>query len=118
MQLTTSRLGKWKVLTPKVDRLDAPIAEDFKAMLLSAIADGTKSLILELQDVHFMDSAGLGALVYTRQRMGSGATLSLVGAQPEVATLLHLTHLDRVFLVGDDAQTILDRDLNPNEVTA
>lgn len=118
MELTTSRLGKWKVLTPKVERLDALNAEDFKSMLLSALVDGTRNLMIQLQNVHFMDSSGLGALVFAKQRMGAGARLCLTGARLEVATILRLTHLDKVFLISDTPQSMFDRDRDPMEVTA
>jgi len=106
MELTTSRIGPWKVLTPKVERLDASVAEDFKAMLLSALADGTRNLVVHLGNVRFMDSSGLGSLVYVRQRMEAGGRLCLAEPQLEVATILRLTHLDKVFLVCEKVSSL------------
>ena len=118
MEISTRRLGKWKVLTPRDRRLDALVAQDFKTVLLSAIADGCRDLVVELSSVEFMDSAGLGALVFCRQRMGLGGRICLAGAQLEVATLLRLTHIDKVFPLCEKPECVLDKDFEPTGVTA
>jgi anti-sigma B factor antagonist len=109
MKLTTRKLGDWKILTPGEARLDAYISEGFKKALSEAIADGTKSLILDLSDVEFMDSSGLGALVFCRQRLPEGGQIVIAGAQQEVVTLMRLTHLDKVFLLTEAPEDVLEQ---------
>lgn len=118
MELSTRRLGPWKILTPKDKRLDALVAQDFKSILISAIADGCQNIVVDLSFVEFMDSAGLGALVFCRQRIGQGGRICLAGAQLEVATLLRLTHIDKVFKLCEKPEEALDRPVQKKEVIA
>ena len=109
MDLKTRKLGDWKVLTPGETRLDAYVAEGFKKALAEAISDGTKCLIMDLSGVEFMDSSGLGALVYCRQRIAEGGQIVIAGAQQEVATIMRLTRLDKVFLLVDAPEDVLEK---------
>lgn len=106
MELRERKLGQWKVITPLEKRLDAYVSEGFKKGLLAAIADGTKNILMDLSSVTFVDSSGLGALVFCRQRVGQDGQVMISGAQPEVATLIRLTHLDKVFPLIDHPEDV------------
>ena len=63
---------------------------------LFALADGGQTLIVDLNRVTFIDSAGLGALVGTARRANAhGGSLYTVCARPETRKLLWLTGVDR-----------------------
>jgi anti-sigma B factor antagonist len=61
----------------------------------AAIADGVTRLVFDLTGVDYLDSAGLGMIVYTygavREKKG---VLRLCGVAPRVASLLKLTNTD------------------------
>ncbi len=107
MNLQSHMLNEWKVLVPDEPRLDAYVAEEFKKRLLEAIEDGTRHLVLDLSGVEFMDSSGLGAIVYCLQRMAENGSLAIAGAQEPVALMLRLTHMDKVFVVVDEPENVL-----------
>jgi anti-anti-sigma factor len=54
--------------------------------------DDVRSLVLDLEDVHFMDSAALGLLLATHERLG-GSGIRLVVANPSrgVRRILEVT---------------------------
>ncbi|MBE1557413.1 STAS domain-containing protein [Nonomuraea africana] len=55
-------------------------------------------VVVDLSELSFCDSSGLGALIGIRKRMmAAGRPLALVGVQGMVARILHRTGLDRVF---------------------
>jgi anti-sigma B factor antagonist len=54
-------------------------------------------LLLDLSEVEFLDSSGLGAVVAARKLLGKQYRLALAGLQPAVEKVLRLTHMDRVF---------------------
>jgi len=58
----------------------------------------TKTIVLDLSNVTYMDSSGLGALVgiWVSARK-DGCELKLVSISQRVKELLHLTSLDKVF---------------------
>ena len=67
------------------------------------ISKGQKSILLDLGDVNYIDSSGLGELVsaYTTAR-NQGATLKLLKLTKKVHDLLKLTKLYTVFDISDD----------------
>lgn len=79
-------------------RMDAHNAEDVKTRLLGLIeADGV-DLVVDLRDVHFIDSSGLGVLLsaYKKAKLKNGR-LTLTGLQPQVQSTFDMTRLNRVF---------------------
>jgi anti-sigma B factor antagonist len=63
---------------------------------LSALADSGETLIVDLNRVTFIDSAGLGALVGAARRAAEhGGSLHAVCARPQARRLLWLTGVDR-----------------------
>ena len=67
------------------------------------ISKGQKGILLDLGDVNYIDSSGLGELVsaYTTAR-NQGATLKLLKLTKKVHDLLQLTKLYTVFDIYDD----------------
>lgn len=65
----------------------------------------TAPTVLDLRDLEFVDSAGLGFLIQIRARVRrAGFALSLSGAGGAVAKVLSMTRLDK-FLSEDPAMT-------------
>lgn len=63
---------------------------------LYELADDGGTLIVDLNQVAFIDSAGLGALVGTARRAaGHGGSLLAVCAQPQPRRLLWMTGVDK-----------------------
>lgn len=59
---------------------------------------GTNQVVLDLGDLSFMDSTGLGVLVAGLKRLKSrGGEFVLVGMQDPVKKVLQVTGLDKVF---------------------
>jgi anti-sigma B factor antagonist len=88
------------IVRPTTDRLDIEVAAEFRGMLLSLIEQGNRHLIVDLKDVTFIDSSGLGALVSALKTLkrGSGSgDVRLARVQPPVVSLLEIIRLNRVF---------------------
>ena len=63
---------------------------------LFELADNGGTLIVDLNQVTFIDSAGLGALVGTARRAAAhGGSLHAICAQPQPRKLLWMTGVDR-----------------------
>ena len=63
---------------------------------LSELTDGGQTLIVDLNRVTFIDSAGLGTLVSAARRAAAhGSSLHAVCARPQTRKLLWLTGVDR-----------------------
>jgi anti-sigma B factor antagonist len=83
------------------------------------IAKGRKQILLNLADVDYIDSAGLGALVsaFTSVR-NEGGELKLVYLTKKVEDLLQMTRLYTVFEVFDDETAALNSFNNSTASTA
>ena len=80
------------------DRLNATIAQEIKEQLTEALRQGEYDLTLDLGNIRFIDSTGIGVLISalktSRQNEGS---FKLKSVQKEVMSLLALMKLDKVF---------------------
>ena len=86
------------VLFIKEDRLDANNSEELKAKLRHLFDSGTKDLVLDLKEILFIDSSGLGVLVSGYKNAStSHGTLKLSNLQSQVKSMFELTRLHRVF---------------------
>lgn len=85
------------------DRLDASVAADFENELLLQIENGHNVLVVDLEQVEFIDSSGLGAIVSGLKKVGTG-NLSICGVQEDVMGVFKLTRLDRVFSIYANAE--------------
>ena len=87
------------VIVTKVldNRVTADEAAQLKEQILKCVNHGYNSIILDLSEVTFIDSSGLGALISSLKSVGQAGTLAISGARSPVMTTFRLTRMDRVF---------------------
>lgn len=71
--------------------LDASSAPEFKAAVEKVAADKPRKLVLLLEGLEFMASAGLRVLIFAKQKLGSGTDIYVVGARPSIVETLEMT---------------------------
>ena len=90
------RPGGVVVIRP-VGRLDLLSAGEIKQRLTEAVTDGQRRLVVDLADVTFIDSSGLGALIGgLKAARLAGGDLRIAHAGEQARLILELTTLDRV----------------------
>ena len=82
--------------------LDASTASQFKAEVEKAAAPGIKRVVLMMQDLEYMASAGLRVLIFTKQKMGTGVDIYVVGAQEMVLDTIKKTGFDQGVIIQDE----------------
>lgn len=97
MDMTSRREGALQIVTVNADRIDATVAIQFKDTMRARTEDGADRVILDLQQVDFIDSSGLGAIVAAMKQLGAGRKLDLAGLTPNVESVFRLTRMDTVF---------------------
>ncbi len=86
-----------------VGELDAYTVNDFRESL-GEVA-GATHLLIDLSDVPFMDSAGLGALIGgIRRTRESGGEVAVACGRPTLTRLLHTTGFDRIVPVEETVE--------------
>lgn len=99
MDVLTRSEGSVLVVKVNGDRIDASAAIGFKEAVRTASADGDGAVLLDLTDVQFIDSSGLGAIVASMKALGKERTMVLAGLTENVAKVFKLTRMDSVFAV-------------------
>lgn len=85
-----------------VGELDVAAAPRFVTQAAEALRAGARRLLIELDGVSFVDSAGLAALLNVlRRATAAGAGMVLVGAPPQVRNVLAQTRLEREFAFAE-----------------
>ncbi|HEY3119744.1 MAG TPA: STAS domain-containing protein [Vicinamibacteria bacterium] len=115
MQIEVTEADGATVVKPGGERLDIEVAGEFRTALHGLIKGGRQNLVIDLGDVSFIDSSGLGALVSAlkmvktskdrRRGPRPGAVrrppqrgdIRLANVQPPVVALLEIIRLHRVF---------------------
>ena len=93
-----------QVLTPS-GILDSTKAEEVRAQVESALANGTTTLLMDLKDTTFVDSSGLGILVSMLKKVrANGGEMHVCSINPQVKMLFELTSMDRVFAIFENRE--------------
>ena len=78
--------------------LDSTKANDFRGEINNLVKTGANIILIDLKDVTFVDSSGLGALVSALKTVrSSGGKLCICSINEQVRMLFELTSMDRVF---------------------
>ncbi len=107
MELGLKRIGQRIVVSfPDRVNLEGAASTAFKNRLKGVVADGARHVVMDLGNVGFIDSCGLGALISALKILrGSGGSLVLANLSEPVEAVLRITRLVRVF---DTTHTVAD----------
>ena len=105
MIFTTSHDNGISVVRPGVERLTAVNAATFKAEVSELIDAGAAQLAIDFEEVSFLDSSGLGALVGILKKIGHRGDISVCGLNDDLEHMFRLSRMDQVFTSHRDAVT-------------
>ena len=98
-----------KIVRLKEERLDTAVAPDLKAQLLVLITED-KKVVLNLEDVDYADSSGLGAILLGfRQARDVDAEFAICGVQKRVETMINIAQLTNVITIYKDQFEALEK---------
>jgi anti-sigma B factor antagonist len=99
MNLASALDGGTLIITVQSDRIDAAVAIAFKEEMRGLVEAGPARVILDLSQVAFLDSSGLGAVVAVKKLLGAERALELSGLTGSVEKVFRLTRMDSVFTI-------------------
>ncbi|KFI30469.1 anti-sigma factor antagonist [Haematobacter massiliensis] len=99
MQLSARLTDGLLLIRVEESRIDAASAIAFKERMRHLTAEPAPRVILDMAEVAFLDSSGLGALVAVMKLLQPERRLELAGVTPMVAKVLTLTRMDRIFRI-------------------
>lgn len=97
MQIDDRQEGNVLIVRPREQALDAYAAPGFRDRMGELIQQGHRAIVLNLSDVNFLDSTGLGAIVSTLKRLDGRGVMVICGVHEMVMDVFRLTRMDRVF---------------------
>ncbi|MFJ4999138.1 STAS domain-containing protein [Microbacterium sp. NPDC088619] len=90
-------------------RLTATGAPLLRKAVNDLVAAGDSKIVIDMAELQFVDSSGLGALVGgLKSARVAGGDLRIATVPEAVRTVLHLTNLDRVLLDHPTPETAFD----------
>lgn len=103
----TETTGSTHTIVTICGTLDASTAPDFRNS--PAIADPSRTVVIDLDRMDFLDSSGLGALVgVLRRKQEANATILLSCMNPPVRKVFDITGTCKLFHIFDDTDAAND----------
>jgi len=102
---TTLHEGGITVVRPGAERLTAVNAVAFKTDVCDLVAAGSSQLVIDFEEVSFLDSSGLGALVGILKKVGHRGEVAVCGLGEDLGHMFRISHMDKVFTAFPNAET-------------
>ncbi len=81
--------------------LDIATAPQFRTAFGGLLGTGCRHIVIDLSETTFLDSSGLGALVWAAHRMrGAGGEFSVVDPHPAIVPTLEITNVGPVLALA------------------
>lgn len=83
--------------------IDASIAPELMNELKPLIARKSeiKKLVFYADELEYIASAGIRSVVFTKQKLGAGVEIFLIGASPVVLDVFKMTGIDKFLTIQD-----------------
>ncbi|MCI5221557.1 MAG: anti-sigma factor antagonist [Candidatus Electrothrix sp. AR4] len=107
MNIRVKQSDEYTLVTLDGKNLTATFASGFRENVCDKMSSFHTIIILDLTEVTFIDSSGLGAIVAAFKLLPPEGKLLLCGAAGNVRHLFKLTHLDSIFLFYPDVDTAI-----------
>ncbi len=109
MNLQSEQINGSTVLHIKEKRLDAHNSPELNEQILKLLNSGENKLVIDLGEVYFVDSSGLGVLLSGFKNAAShDGSFVLTGLQNQVRSMFELTRLHRVFTISPTLKEALE----------
>ena len=102
MNFEQELFDNYVVIRPLDSRLDSIAAPEFRQTLLSLSEKHGLQIVVDLAEIEFMDSSGLGAIIGCYKATQESGGMLLCNVCDNVKEVFTLTHMDRIFEINDD----------------
>ncbi len=97
MEFQVEKTDRFTKIKPMIEKLDSTVSPDVKAEFVFHNGKGEKNLVLDLQDVKYVDSSGLSAILVANRLCNScEGNFVLTNIQESVMKLITISQLDTI----------------------
>ncbi len=109
MDLTiTTREAEGRTVVSVAGEIDVYTAPRLREEITGLVAAGTYDIVIDMSEVEFLDSTGLGVLVGGLKKVRAhDGSLQLVCNQDRLLKIFRITGLAKVFVIHDTAEAAL-----------
>jgi len=108
MLFKTQGINDIVLVSPPNTDLDAGNADEFKRDITPLI-EGQQKVIINMESIGFMDSAGLGAILSAFKKVrGGGGLFRIYGLSKEVKALFQLVRMQRLFEIYENRESAIE----------
>ncbi len=107
MDLKTKKTGRILSLKPLMTRLVADTSLEFMDGMEKIIAEDCDLVILNLSEIEFIDSRGLGAFVMLVKNKPEHVQIAICEPTEDVLTAFKLTRLDKIIPMYDSEESAI-----------
>ena len=87
------------IIKVEEERLDSVNAPQLKSELLFLVKEGKRNVLIDLSNVSYADSSGLGSFLFgIRQLKNMDGQLKLLAANERIMSLVRIARLDNILL--------------------
>lgn len=109
MKSTIEKNERYTIFSLKEKNLTSHNSSDLKSEIAILVAEGYNSILLNLTEVDFMDSSGLGALLNAdRTARENKGFLVIYGLNENNSNLIRIAKLDKVLLIAYSEKEAID----------
>lgn len=100
--METIRQAKTTIIRP-VGSLDINTSDELRQAVIGALESGSQTLLIDCQNVTFLDSSGLSAMVMALKKTREfNSRLALCSVDEQAMMLFKLTGMNKVFDILED----------------
>jgi anti-sigma B factor antagonist len=108
MEILTEQKGAVAIVTVRAEHLDASVSEEFKREM-APLLDQHHQILLDMNELRFVDSAGLGAILSCLRKVGAaGGDLKLCNLTKSVRASFEIARMHRIMDILGTQQEALE----------
>lgn len=109
MKYLVDKKDKYTLIRLDEDKLDATISPELKTTFVTYNAEGTKSFLVDLNNIKYVDSSGLSSLlIANRLCKEASGTFVMTGVSEHVMKLIKISQLDKVLNILPTLEEAID----------
>jgi anti-sigma B factor antagonist len=108
LELETSERGEARVLSLRGE-IDVYTAPRLRQAIVDLVEEGVHDIVVDMEQVDFLDSTGLGVLVEGLKRVRSDqGDLAIVATQDKILKIFDITGLNKAFHIHGSVEDAVD----------